>query len=138
MKQLILILAIIATSPVALGAEEAKASSLAIADPAFHDPEIRVLESAPTQFEIVLEREMPTPGWTFTVDAVETDEKTGRIVARVTENRPKGIVAQVITPGRLELRVGSLAKGRYVFEIWLRRGAATNHRPAHTLILSAR
>jgi hypothetical protein len=122
---------------VVVQAETPPASTLSMAEPAFRNAEVSVLEGASGKFEIVLEREMPTPGWTFTVDALEPDERSRRIVVRVTENRPEGMVAQVITPARLYLPLGPLAKGRHVLEIRLRRGGAGEHRLVQAFVLVA-
>ena len=103
----------------------------------FGDPRIQVLESYPPQFEIVLSRDMPTPGYTFRIDSLEVDEQRGRIVAKVTEVTPQGMVAQVITKTELRLHVGSLRARRYVVEIWTRRGADAEHALVQAMVLVA-
>ena len=113
-----------------------RASGLDWARPGFEDARIRVLESDPPQFEVVLTREMPTPGFRFEIDALDVDAGHGRITARVTEVPPDGIVAQVITPAKLRLSLGSIPIGRYVLEIWIRRGSA-DHRVAGARVLVA-
>jgi hypothetical protein len=112
------------------------ATRLATPEPRFGAPRIEVLESAPPQFEIVLTREMPTPGYRFEIDSLQVDADTGRIVAKVSEIAPEGMVAQVITPAELRLNVGSLPVGDWVLVIWTRRGNA-EHRLAAALALRA-
>jgi hypothetical protein len=80
---------------------------------------------------------MPTPGFVLTVDSVEVDAATKRIVARITEVAPTGVSAQVITPTECQLPLGALASGRYVLELWTRRGSSGEHRLAQALVLAA-
>ena len=108
-----------------------------IPEPAFQRPVVEVLESHPVQFVIVFDREMPTPGWTSTVDSVDVDRKTGRIVVKITDQAPEGMVAQVITPTKLRIKVGSLPNGRFVLELRARRGEDGDYRPAHALVVVA-
>jgi hypothetical protein len=113
------------------------AMRLVVSQPAFTEPEVAAAKSMPPQFVLSLTREMPTPGWTFDVDALDVDAEARRIVARVTERSPGGMTAQVITPARLSLPLGSLEPGPYFFELWLRRGTKREHRPTHALVLIA-
>ena len=100
--------------------------------------EIVAARTEPPTFTLVLVREMPTPGFTWRVDALDVDVRGRRITARLTESAPQGIVAQVITPTRFELPLGEIEPGSYFVELWSRRDAAGEHRPAHALVLEAR
>lgn len=111
---------------------------LSIAEPAFGEPKVMMAKSMPPQFTVVLEREMPTPGWSFTVDSIETDEQARRIVANLSEIGPEGITAQVITRTSCHIPLGSIDKGRYLLEIRLRRGSSGEHRLAQALVVDAR
>jgi hypothetical protein len=115
-----------------------RATSLVPEPPAFSDPQVLVATSMPPQFEVVLTREMPTPGFTFAVDSLEVDEQAGRIVARISEVRPQGITTQVITSTPCRLPLGTLAPGRYALEIRLRRGTTGPHVLSQALVLVAR
>ena len=94
------------------------------------------LEGAPPTFVVEFTQQMPTPGWTFKVDSVETDGD--RIVAKMTEIRPQGMVVQMIAPGTAKIPLGSLTRGRYVLEIRSRRNAQREHRPTFAAVLLAR
>ena len=100
--------------------------------------EIVAAGTEPPTFTLVLVREMPTPGFTWRVDALDVDARSQRITARLTEIAPQGIVAQVITPTRFELPLHGLAVGSYFVELWTRRDASREHRPAHAIVLEAR
>lgn len=115
-----------------------RANTLILPEAGFSDPEVVVAKSQPPQFQVVLHREMPTPGWRFAVDSVKTDREAGRIRAEVTETGPDGMVAQVITRTPLRIPLGSLEPGSYVLELWLRRGTTGEHRLVHALVLEAR
>jgi len=122
---------------VAVGNGNEYAKRAVLLEPAFDDPQLVVLESMPPQFELSLKRDMPTPGWSIEVDSIEIDEKSGRIEAKVTEIRPEGMVAQVITPTRLRLSLGKLLPGSYFVEIRLRRGGTGSYMPAQAFVLVA-
>jgi hypothetical protein len=109
-----------------------------LVEPAFSDPRILVAKSMPPQFDLLLEREMPTPGWSFVVDAIELDEEGRRIVARITEVGPTGNVAQVITKTACRLGLGRLRPGSYVLELRTRRAPTDEHRLSQALVLAAR
>ena len=79
---------------------------------------------------------MPTPGWTFEIDSVEI--AGDRIVAKITEVRPDGMVAQMIAPGTARIPLGSLDRGSYVLEIRSRRDRRRDHRPAFAAVVLAR
>ncbi len=113
------------------------AARLGLAEPALEWESVAVLESYPPQFVAVLRAEMPTPGWTITVDSVETDPPAGRIVAKVTGRPPSGLVAQVVTPARVRVHLGTLPVGRYCFEVWMRREASAPYRRAGSFVIEA-
>ena len=94
------------------------------------------LDGSPPTFVAELTQQMPTPGWTFRIDSVETHGD--RIVAKLTEIRPQGMVVQMIAPGTAEIPLGSLTRGRYVLEIRSRRNPQADHRPAFATVLLAR
>lgn len=119
-------------------AGEPSATALAVVEPTFREPEVRVAMSMPPQFEVVFQREMPTPGWSFTVDAVEVDEEASRILARITEVAPEGISLQVITETACRVPLGKLEPGLYSFELWVRRGDEGPHVLTQSLVLRAR
>jgi hypothetical protein len=118
--------------------EARRASRVWIAEEEVDKVEIVAARSEPPTFTLVLVREMPTPGFTWRVDALEADARSRRITARVTETGPAGMVAQVITPTRFELPLGELEPGSYFVELWTRRDASAEHRPAHALVIEAR
>jgi len=118
-------------------ANDRGATRLAVPDPPFRDAQVVPAKSMPPQFRVNLTRDMPTPGWKFEVDSVEIDAELGRIVARVTEHAPGGIVSQVIKPTRLDLELGILPRGGYVLEIWVRRGADSDYRRLQAIVLVA-
>jgi len=112
------------------------ASALALAETRFENPRVLVAMSNPPQFDVVFTREMPTPGFSFVVDAV--DVEPGRIVARLTEVPPTGQTAQVITKADCRVPLGRLARGTYLLELWVRRGPSAPHALEHALVLRAR
>jgi hypothetical protein len=101
------------------------------------DVEIVAEKSMPPKFSIVLERDMPTPGWTFEVDEIEVLREEGRIVARVTEIGPSGITSQVITPTELKLDLGTVPPGKWSLELRTRKDRSKPHRLEGTLTLLA-
>lgn len=115
-----------------------RATRLTVREPGFSRAEIVVLKSLPPKFELVLQREMPTPGWSFEQDDVEVDAEAGRIVVRLSEIAPKGVVTQVLTLTACRIPLGTLEPGRYVVEIRLRRGSSGRHEPVHALVVEAR
>jgi hypothetical protein len=112
-----------------------RATRLVIPEPAFRDVQVVAEKSLPPKF--VFEWDMPTPGYRAEVDSLDVDAEAGRIVARVTEVRPAGPVAQVITPATFRLPLGVLDPGSYVVEIWLRRGTDEPYRPQQALVVVA-
>lgn len=114
------------------------ASRMWLAGEELEQAEVVAHETMPPRFTLVLVRGMPTPGWTCTVDAVDVDAANGRIAVRLTEIAPAGIAAQVITPTRFELPLGTVGAGSYFVEVRTRREAGREHRPAHALVLEAR
>ena len=113
------------------------AMRLTVPDGPFRDAQVVMAKSMPPQFQVNLTRDMPTPGWKFEVDSVEIDGKSGRIVARVTEHAPGGVVSQVIKPTRLSLNLGVLSRGDYLLELWVRRGAGSDYRRLQAIVLVA-
>ena len=87
-----------------------------------HGARLVVLESMPPQFALVIPRTMPTPGWSTKVDQVRIEREHGRIVAKVTEREPDGIVAQVLTKAELHVTLGYVPVGKHGFELYVRRG----------------
>jgi hypothetical protein len=92
-------------------------------------------DGSPPTFTAEFTQQMPTPGWTFEVESIETEGD--RIVAKVTEIRPQGIVAQMIVPGTMTISLGSLKRGRYVLEIRSRRDRMVDHQPTFAAVLLA-
>jgi hypothetical protein len=114
------------------------ATVLSIPEPAFRDPQVVVATSMPPQFEIVFVRDMPTPGWRFSVDTVDVDEESWRITAKITEVGPTGVNVQMIAPTKCRVPLGKLATGVYSLELWLRQGNTGPYRLAHALVVRAR
>jgi hypothetical protein len=94
------------------------------------------VDGSPPTFVVEFTQQMPTPGWTFRVDSVETEGD--RIVARITEARPEGMVVQMIAPGTAKIPIGTLQRGRYVLEIRSRRDPLREHRPTFATVVLAR
>ncbi len=115
-----------------------RATSLTLVEATFEDPQVIVATSMPPQFEISFTRSMPTTGWDHALDSVTVDQQPRRIVAKLTEIRPSGISAQVITPTKCRVPLGRLAPGRYLLELWVRRGADQPHTLAQALVVIAR
>ena len=133
------LLGVILVLSAATSAAAKPATAVALLDePDFRKPRIVVEESDPPGFQLVLEREMPTPGWTFERDEIRIDRDEGRIVVRLTEIGPAGIVAQVITTTELRVVLGPLDAGHYVVELRTRRDPSGEHRPAAAFVLIAR
>ncbi len=113
------------------------ASRLTAVEGEYGAPRIAATRSVPPQFVLVFERQTPTPGYTLRQDAVEIDAERGRIVARVSEVPPGGMVAQVISEAELRLNLGAVPTGRWVLEIHARRGDAGEYRLQQALVLVA-
>ncbi len=96
------------------GPPQTTATSLTVVDPAFQRAEVLVAMSMPPQFDVMLERNMPSTGWSLLVDAIEVDTGSGRIVARISEIAPTGAAAQMITATSCRLGLGKLSPGSYV------------------------
>lgn len=120
-----------------VGAGSTSATKLTFREPAFHDPQVQVATSMPPQFDLLLTRDMPTPGWALDVDDVAVDTKAGRILVRITEVAPEGIRTQVITPTPCRVPLGRLEPGVFALELWLRRGDGP-HVLAQVLVVRAR
>ena len=113
------------------------ARSLMIPESALERPEIVLSKTNPPGFHLSFKRNMPTPGWKIEVDAIDVDEKTRKIVARLTEVRPEGMAAQVITPTRFAIELGQLRSGRWLLEVWVRRSEKGKHQLQQALVLNA-
>ncbi len=120
------------------GPIEPRATALALVEATFGSPQVIVATSMPPQFEISFTRNMPTTGWDHAVDSVIVDQETRRIVAKVTEIRPSGMSAQVITPTKCSVPLGRMVPGRYLLELWVRRGADQPHTLSQAQVVSAR
>ncbi|TDI49181.1 MAG: hypothetical protein E2P01_03870 [Acidobacteria bacterium] len=130
---------LLATQPAGAGGESAApaATSLTVVRSEAADPfKLVELDGSPPTFVAEFTQQMPTPGWTFRIDSVETHGD--RIVARLTEIRPQGMVVQMIAPGTAKIPLGSLERGRYVLEIRSRRNPQADYRPAFATVLLAR
>ena len=101
--------------------QRSSAMSLTILPAEIRDLSVIVKESNPPQFALHGVRDMPTPGWSFIVDRVEVDTREGRILVKITDVGPQGIVPQVITPTKIEMHLGKLRVGRYCVEVRTRR-----------------
>lgn len=117
--------------------ETPKARGLVVREARYTDPEVAVLKSLPPQFEMTLLGEMPTPGFTLEVDAVEVDDSPQRIRAMVTEHGPTGVTSQVLTKTPLRLSLGTLTPGNYILELWLRRDPTKPHTLHQVILLTA-
>lgn len=115
----------------------ADAARLTAPEPTWYESGIEAATTTPATFTVRLRADMPTPGYTFTVDAVEIDRDARRVVVRVTESAPGGVVSQVVTPATLAIEVGPLAPGRWVFELRTRRDASATHVPQWARVLLA-
>lgn len=124
--------------PAVAGSTEPPATVVVLLEPTFAQPQILTATSMPPQFELILTREMPTPRWRFSIDEVKVDEENGRIVARVTEIAPDGVSSQAITPTPCRIPLGRLTRGRYLIELWVRRGTQGSHWLAQALVVIAR
>jgi len=119
-------------------ADEQKAVAMNVPESGYRVVEVVAEKSLPPKFELVLATEMPTPGWTAAVDAVDTHADERRIVARVTLTRPgDGMHAQVITETKLRIPIGTVEPGPWFLELWTRRGPDTEYAPAWATVLKA-
>jgi hypothetical protein len=107
----------------------------ALKEPAYDDISLSMAKTLPPQFDLMLERRMPSPGWKLEVNSVKIDETERRIVVRATEHRPGGMVATVITPTKMRVSLGKLTPGSYFVEIWVRRSDKGTYRPTAALVL---
>ena len=81
-----------------------------------------LVKSAPPQFALRFDVDMPTPGWTLETDSVTRPDADGRVVVLATGTGPDGMVTQVITRTALQAQLGSLDAGTYTVEVRIRRG----------------
>ena len=109
-----------------------------VADTRIKAAEVVSDKSATATFTLVLERVMPTPGWTFKNDSVEADAASSRLTVKLTEVGPDGMVAQVLSPARIEIPLGQIEPGAYFVELWTRQSPAKPHQPGHALVVIAR
>lgn len=109
-----------------------------VADTRIKAAEVVSDKSATATFTLVLERVMPTPGWTFKIDSVEADAASSRLTVKLTEVGPDGMVAQVLSPARIEIPLGQIEPGAYFVELWTRQSPAKPHQPGHALVVIAR
>lgn len=129
---------LLAIQPAGAGGESTApaATSLTVVRSEAADPfKLVELDGSPPTFVAEFTQQMPTPGWTFRIDSVETHGD--RIVARLTEIRPQGMVVQMIAPGTMTISLGSLKRGRYVLEIRTRRDPTVKHQPTFAAVLLA-
>ncbi len=101
------------------------------------DVKIDVLESQPVQFVLQARIPMPTPGWELKVDQVKYDEKACIVRVNLTGKGPRGMVAQVITPTPVTIKLGTLVKGRPIVDIHVRRGAGSPYQRIGAVVLLA-
>ena len=94
------------------------------------------VEGEPARFVAEWTHTMPTPGWTFVLDAMEIDGN--RIVVRLTGIRAEGMLPQVEAPATAAIPLGALERGRYFLEIELRLDKLRDHRPAFAAVVEAR
>jgi hypothetical protein len=127
----------LALQPLLAGEIAPAATQVAVVRSEAADPlKLVTTEGSPSTFTIEFTQQMPTPGWTFQIDSVDT--QGDRIVAKMTEIRPTGMVVQMIAPGTAKIPLGSLERGRYVLEIRSRRDPSREHRPTFAGVLLAR
>lgn len=112
------------------------ATSIALGEPAFHEPAIHRLAGEEPRFELNLTREMPSPGWLCEIESVHVER--ARIFVEINEVAPQAPASQVMTATRCHVPIGALAPGRYLVELWLRRNGKGEHYPAQALVLLAR
>ena len=138
LRFLIMMPLLLALQPaVASGKSDAPAaSSVSVVRSEAADPfKVVKRDGSPPTFTAEFTQQMPTPGWTFEVESIETEGD--RIVAKVTEIRPQGMVVQMIAPGTMTISLGSLKRGRYVLEIRSRRDRMVDHQPTFAAVLLA-
>ncbi len=135
-RALTLLPLLLAIQPAGAGGEPAAPAATSVTVVRSEAFKLVKLDGSPPTFVAEFTQQMPTPGWTFRIDSVETHGD--RIVARLTETRPQGMVVQMIAPGTAKIPLGSLKRGRYVLEIRSRRNPEASHRPAFATVILAR
>ena len=133
----LLSLVILVLACVASAKADPKYAGSATPLPGVSDVKIDVLESQPVQFVLQARIPMPTPGWELKVDQVKYDEKACIVRVNLTGKGPRGMVAQVITPTPVKIKLGTLVKGRPIVDIHVRRGAGSPYQRAGTVVLLA-
>ena len=98
---------------------------------------VETMESAPPQFAVNLSLWMPSPGWKLEVDNVER-QRDGRVLIKVTGQRPKGMLPAVMSKKVLRIVLGSLPKGEYLLDVWGRLDKSKEHRRKGIALLRAK
>ena len=88
---------------------------------------VETLESDPPEFTVHVSLWMPSPGWQLTVDEIDR-EKGGRVLIRVTGERPEGMVASVMTRTEVGVPLGHLPRGEILLDVWGRMSTTEEHR----------
>ncbi|MCB9880735.1 MAG: hypothetical protein H6832_18290 [Planctomycetes bacterium] len=109
------------------------------AEPDFpcHSILIETKESNPVQFDLVLTRDMPSPGYKNSIDRIDAP-KDGVIVARMTALPPEGASLTVMEPTQLRFQLGSLEAGDYRFELHSRESKDAEYVQLVTVSLVAK
>jgi hypothetical protein len=107
--------------------------------------------SAPAQFELVLTKQMPMPGYRVEVESVQVlpaDSLTDpapksaagewAIVVKLHEVAPEGFGLTVLDPKQIRLPIGALRVGAYRLHLMLRQGEAKVHEPVQQIGLVAK
>jgi len=83
---------------------------------------IRVEREArtPARFTLTVEVAMPEPMWKLTVDSVGKPDEMGRVVVKLSGERPDGNLPQVITMTRARIPLGALPVGDYLVDVFVR------------------
>ncbi len=134
----LLSLVILVLACVASAKADPKYAGSATPLPGVSDVKIDVLESQPVQFVLHARIQMPTPGWELKVDRVTYDERTGIVRADLTGKGPCGMVAQVITPTPVKIKLGRLVKGRPLVDLHVRVAPNRPYERVGALALLAR
>lgn len=95
--------------------------------------EVRMSPRAcPPQLEIVIQHELPNPGYSVKKTSATVDAKARRIRVVLELQRKPGLWPQVTVPTKTTVDVGALAKGYYVVEV------ISDDVPMHAFLLEAR
>jgi len=74
----------------------------------------------PARFVLTVDVAMPEPMWKLTVDSVGRPDETGRVVVKLSGERPEGSLPQVITMTRARIPLGPLPVGDYLVDVFVR------------------